>query len=184
MKQNKTSKSIFTENWLPVKSIQNGMILTYNNLKVSGVKIIPRNIFILDIESQNRIMIALKNFYNMIDFEFWLVVADRPVDISVYMSHLQLLYNDAPTPMIRKFIQQDMDKGTSFINNNIVDTEYYILFKEKNVDDVAKKVRLLIQGLLSCGLNAAQTNDEDLRVILDNFLNGGKTSEFGTVMPL
>ena len=46
----------------------------------------------------------------MIDFEFWLVVADRPVDISVYMSQLQLLYNDTPSPAIRKIIMQDIER--------------------------------------------------------------------------
>ena len=91
LKKQKKS-NIFTENWIPVRAIQNNMIVTYDNFKVAGVKISPRNIFILDVDSQNRILIALKNFYNMIDFEFWLVVADRPVDISVYMSQLQLLY--------------------------------------------------------------------------------------------
>ena len=174
----------FTENWLPVKAIQNGMIITYDNLKVSGVKISPRNIFILDPQAQNNVLISLKNFYNMIDFEFWLVVADRPVDISVYMSQLQLLYNETQSPAIRKLIMQDIDKGNTFINNNIVDTEYYFLFKEKDPDVVQKKVRMLIQGLASCGLNASQTTNYDLRVILDNFLNGGKTTEFGTVMPV
>ena len=174
----------FTENWLPVKAIQNGMIITYYNLKVSGVKISPRNIFILDPMAQDNVLISLKNFYNMIDFEFWLVVADRPVDISVYMSQLQLLYNETQSPAIRKLIMQDIDKGNTFINNNIVDTEYYFLFKEKDPDVVQKKVRMLIQGLASCGLNASQTTNDDLRVILDNFLNGGKTTEFGTVMPV
>ena len=174
----------FTENWLPVKAIQKGMIITYDNLKVSGVKISPRNIFILDPMAQDNVLISLKNFYNMIDFEFWLVVADRPVDISVYMSQLQLLYNETQSPAIRKLIMQDIDKGNTFINNNIVDTEYYFLFKEKDPDVVQKKVRMLIQGLASCGLNASQTTNDDLRVILDNFLNGGKTTEFGTVMPV
>lgn len=176
--------SNYTENWLPVKSIQNGVIITYNNLKVSGVKIAPRNIFILDPQAQDNVLISLKNFYNMIDFEFWLVVADRPVDISVYMSQLQLLYNEASSPAIRKLIMQDIDKGNTFINNNIVDTEYYFLFKEKDSDMVQKKIRMLIQGLANCGLNASQTTNDDLRVILDNFLNGGKTTEFGTVMPV
>ena len=180
----KIAGSNFTENWLPVKSIQNGMIITYDNLKVSGVKISPRNIFILDAQSQDNVLISLKNFYNMIDFEFWLVFADRPVDISVYMSQLQLLYNEAQSPAIRKLIMQDIDKGNTFINNNIVDTEYYFLFKEKDPDIVQKKVRMLINGLASCGLNASQTSNDDLRIILDNFLNGGSTTEFGTVMPV
>ena len=180
----KTIGSNYTENWLPVKAIQNGMIVTYDNFRVSGVKISPRNIFILDAQAQDNVLISLKNFYNMIDFEFWLVVADRPVDISVYMSQLQLLYNETQSPAIRKLIMQDIDKGNTFINNNIVDTEYYFLFKEKNPDEVAKKVRMLINGLASCGLNASQTTNDDLRIIMDNFLNGGSTTEFGTVMPV
>ena len=120
----------------------------------------------------------------MIDFEFWLVVADRPVDISVYMSQLQLLYNDTQNPAIRKLIMQDIKKGQRFISNNVVDTEYYFLFKDKDTDILQKRVRMMINGLAGCGLNAAQTNNEDLRVVLENFLNGGNNTEFGTVMSL
>ena len=183
-KSKKTVSSQYTEDWLPISSIQNGFIVTDNKQKVTGVKITPRNIFILDQQEQDNVLIGLKNFYNMIDFEFWLVVADRPVDISVYMSQLQLLYNETQSPSIRKLIMQDIEKGNSFINNNVVDTEYYFLFKEKDNDMVQKKVRMLINGLASCGLNASQTTNDDLRIILDNFLNGGKTTEFGTVMPV
>ncbi len=160
------------------------MIYTYGNYKVTGVKITPRNIFILDNNSQDSVLISLKNFYNMIDFEFWLVVADRPVDLSIYMSQLQLELNDVSDPAVRKLVIQDLDKAQMFINNNIVDTEYYFLFKEKDEEIIQKKIRLLINGLATCGLNASQASNEDLRVMLDNFLNGGKTTEFGTVMPV
>ncbi len=178
----KKRSSAFTEDWLPVRGIQSNMIITTDNFKITGVKIAPRNIFILDPESQNSVLISLKNFYNMIDFEFWLVVADRPVDISVYMSQLQLLYNETQTPVIRKLISQDIEKGKRFINNNIVDTEYFFLFKDKDPDVLQKRVRMMINGLATCGLNASQVSNEDLRVILDNFLNGGSTTEFGMVM--
>ena len=116
------------------------MVILDNNLKVTGVKITPRNIFILDADSQMGIINNLKNFYNQIDFEFWLVVADRPVDISVYMSQLQLLYNQTQSPAIRKLITEDIQKGNSFMNNNVVDTEYFILFKEKRLEIVQKRV--------------------------------------------
>lgn len=172
----------YTEDWLPIKGIQNGYIITTNNMKVTGVKIAPRNIFILDPDAQNNVLIALKNFYNTIDYEFWLVVADRPVDISVYMAQLQLAFNEAQTPAIRKLIAQDIQKGEAFMNNNIVDTEYYFLFKDKNTDVLQKRIRNMINGLASCGLNASMVTNSDLRVVLDNFLNGGQTTEFGTVM--
>lgn len=178
------SVSGYTEDWLPIRAIQNNMIITRDNYKISGVKISPRNIFILDSELQNNILIALRNFYNTIDYEFWLIVADRPVDISVYMSQMQLLLNETSSPAIRKLILQDIDKGETFIRNNVVDTEYYFLFKTKDTDMVQKRVRQLINGLATCGLNSALVSNTDLRVLLENFLNGGNTTEFGTVMPV
>lgn len=178
----KKMSSKYTEDWVPVRDIVNGTILLENKLVVTGVKVMPRNIFILDEQSQSNIMTGLKNFYNQLDFEFWLVCADRPVDITVYLSQLQLLYNQTQQPAIRKLIMEDINKGNSFVNNNVVDTEYYILFKEKDSELMQKKIRLLINGLSGCGLVASQTTNEDLRVILDNFLNGGVTTEFGTVV--
>lgn len=172
----------YTEDWIPIRGITNGAIVTKSKDLVTGVKITPRNIFILDAQTQDNILLALKNFYNMIDFEFWLVVADKPVDLSVYLSQLQLLYNDATFPAIRKMIYEDIEKASYFRSNNVVDTEYFILFKEKNPDMLQKKVRLLINGLAGCGLNASQTSNDDLRTILDNFLNGGLKTEFGTVV--
>lgn len=178
----KKMSSKYTEDWVPVRDIVNGTILLENKLVVTGVKIMPRNIFILDEQSQANIMTGLKNFYNQLDFEFWLVCADRPVDITVYLSQLQLLYNQTQQPAIRKLIMEDINKGNAFVNNSVVDTEYYILFKEKDPELMQKKIRLLINGLSGCGLVASQTTNEDLRIILDNFLNGGVTTEFGTVV--
>ena len=172
-----------TVDWIKdLQGINNGIILLRNQDKVTGVKIEPRNIFILDPDSQANVLTALKNFYNTINYEFWLVVADRPVDISVYLSQLQLLYQNQTNQAVRKLINQDIQKGNDFMHNNVVDTEYYILFKEKNMDLMQKKIRMLLSGLATAGLVARQTSNDDLRIILDNFLNGGMNTEFGTVM--
>ena len=176
------SNSKYTEDWIPIRNISNGMIVLDNKKKVTGVKIRPRNIFILDQGTQDNVLIALKNFYNMIDFEFWLISADRPVDLNYYLARLQLLYNQTPNPAVRKLINQDIDKANDFMNNNITDTEYYILFKEKNDDLIQKRLRTLVTGLANAGLEATQVSNDDLRIILDNFLNSGMTTNFGTVI--
>ena len=129
-------------------------------------------------------LVSLMNFYNTIDFEFWLIVADRPVDVAMYQAEMQLLLNKQPTQAIRKLILQDLEKADYFVNNDVVDTEYYILFKEKNMDLLQKKVRNLINGMAGCGLIASQTSNDDLYMIIDNFLNGGRNFDTGTVMPL
>ena len=182
VKKQKIQTSKYTEDWIPVKAIENGVIILDNKSRVTGVKIRPRNIFILDPTTQENVIIGLKNFYNTIDFDFWLISADRPVDISGYLARLQLLYNQTQSPVIRKMINQDIMKANDFMDNNVTDTEYFILFKEKKPEMIQKKIRTLITGLANCGLDSAQTSNDDLRTILDNFLNAGMKTEFGTVV--
>lgn len=175
-------KDKYTTQFVPVKDIKNGTIILDNNEKVTGVKIMPRNIFILDYDVQSGMISNLKNVYNTIDYEFWIIAADRPVDISVYLSQLQLLYNSTNDPIRRKLIVEDINKGNSFVNNNIVDTEYYLLFKIRDEDKMQKRIRTLITQFANAGLTCHQTTNDDLRIILDNFLNGGQSTTFGTVM--
>ena len=179
MAKKKQVKSKYTD--VPVKNIVNGTIILDDDTKVTGVKIMPRNIFILDQSTQNAIITNLRTVYNVIDYEFWIIAADRPVDINVYLSELQLLYNRVTDNSKRKIIMQDINKANMFLSNNVVDTEYFLLFKDKNTDVIAKKIRNLINNFASAGLTAFQTTNDDLRMILDNFLNGGQTTTFGTV---
>jgi len=117
------NRSKYTVDDIPVKSITNGSIILNNNFKVTGIKIMPRNIFILDWDSQNAIIANLKNVYNIIDYEFWIIAADRPVDINLYLSQLQLQYNTLQDNAKRKIIVEDINKANMFMNNNVVDTE-------------------------------------------------------------
>ena len=180
----KTARSKYTVDDIPVKAIANGVILLDNGFKVTGIKIMPKNIFILDQASQDAIIDNLRNVYNMIDYEFWLIIADRPVDINVYLSQLQLLYQRTPDSAIRKIIMQDINKANAFMGAeyNVVDTEYFILFKEKKLEVIQKRIANLISGLANAQINSVRVSNVDLRMILDNFLNGGMTTTFGTVM--
>ena len=177
-----SNSSQYTENWITVKAIENNIIMLDNKQMVTGVKIQPKNIFILDEITQTNVIESFKTFYNLIDYEFWIIVADRPVDINIYVSQLQLQLNDTQNPVLRKLIFDDIKKAETFINNDVVDTEFFILFKETNNEMLQKKVRNLINGLASCGLIGSQTSNEDLRMILDNFLNGGQKFENRTVI--
>ena len=179
-----TNSSKYTEDWLPIKDIASGMIRLNNGEYVTGVKISPKNIFILDEDERNNIIYNLRNFYNVLDFEFWLVIADRPVDINMYLAQLQLLYQRSQSNVVRKIIMQDINKANKFMGAeyNVIDTEYFILFKEKRAEIIQKRIHNIIGQLAAAGLNASQVSNSDIRMILDNFLNGGKTASLGTVM--
>ena len=181
-KKNNSSK--YTEDWVPIKNIKDGMVQLEGDWYVTGIRIEPKNIFILDYQEQNNVIFNLRNFYNTIDYEFWLIVCDRPVDINMYLAQLQLMDANSQFPQIRKLIRQDIDKGESFRSTavNAVDTEYYILFRDKKVEVLEKRIHTLIGNLATSGLNSRKVTNEDLRVIFDSFFNGNMKSEFGTVM--
>ncbi len=172
--------SKYSEDWVPIKNIMNGMIQLDNGQYVTGVKIESKDIFIMDQQLQNNVIYGMRNFYNAIDYEFWLVIADRPVDINLYLSQLQVLYSKTTDRAKRKLIIQDIDKANLFMSNemSVVDTEYFILFKEKKTEIIQKRIHNLITNLANAGVNSSQTSNSDLRMLLDNFLNGGVTTEF------
>lgn len=182
--KNKNVVSKYTEDWVPIKQIMNGMIQLDSGEYVTGVKVAPRNIFIMDQGTQDNVIANLRNFYNTMDYEFWLIVADRPVDIDVHLAELQMKYNNEASSAIRKLIMQDINKANMFMSAeyNVVDTEYFILFKEKKLDVVQKRLHNLISNLSTCGLNSTQTTNNDLRMLIDNFFNGGQSTTLGTVM--
>jgi len=186
-KKTDTSQAVskYAEDWVPIKNIMNGMIQLDNNEYVTGVKIAPKNIFIMDSGVQQNTIANIRNMYNAIDYEFWLIVADRPVDIGVYLSTLQIAYNNANNGVTRKLIMEDINKANMFMSKeyNVVDTEYYILFKEKKMEIIQKRIHNLISQLAASGLQSTQTSNSDLRMIIDNFFNGGSQTGFGTVMP-
>lgn len=190
-KKIKIEQSKYTEDWLPIKDIKNGMIEVEGKIGegtqlVVGVRIEPKNIFISEQSIQDRTIAALRNFYNTLDYEFWLVCCDRPVDINLYRSELEIMYNDAQSQQIRKMILEDIQKCEKFIGPeiNAVDTEFYLLFKDgpKNMERIQKRIHNIISGLATAGLNSRQLTDDDVRVLLDSFFNDSKRVEYGTVM--
>ena len=178
------SASKYTENWIPIKGIANGMIQLETGELVTGIKINPKNIFILDEDAQQRVIYNLRNFYNTLDYEFWIIIADRPVDINMYLAQLQLLYQKTTNNITKKLILQDINKANQFMGAefNVIDTEYFLIFKEKRPEIIQKRINNLIATLANAGINSMQVSNSDLRMILDNFLNGGQTTTFGTVM--
>jgi hypothetical protein len=178
------TSSSYTDKWVPVRGIQNGEIVLDNGFRVTGVKVRPRNIFILDYDSQSNAIFNLRNFYNTLDYPFWLIISDRPVDINVYLAQLNVLYGTVGSQAIKKLIREDIEKANTFMSKdvNVTDTEYFILFKDKRPDIIKKRIQNIISGLANAGLQSSKTSNEDLRVLIDGFMNGGVSTNFGTVI--
>ena len=56
-----TNSSKYTDSWLPIKQIMNGMIQLESGYYVTGVKVHPKNIFIMDEQARDGIIYNLRN---------------------------------------------------------------------------------------------------------------------------
>ena len=63
-----------------------------------------------------------------------------------------------------------------------VDKQFFILFKEKKPDIIAKIIRNLISSLAMCGVDSRQVTNDDLRDLLDSFFNSNIRTEFKAVI--
>ena len=132
-------KSKNTESWLPIRSILNGAIQLDDGMQVTGVKVQPKNIFIMDYDTQKNVIYNLRNLYNTLDYEFSIIVADRPVDVNVYLSQLQLLYNNVQTPVLKKLVMQDINKANLFMSKEVVTKSNVPTVEKKIVENQTKK---------------------------------------------
>jgi len=174
----------YSEDWLPIKQIANGMIELESGEFVCAVKVHPRNIFILPQMERTSIINNLSSFYNTIDYEFWLVIVNRPVDISAYIANLQVLENSNGIHLaIRKMINEDINKANQFVGSSygVTDTEYYIMFKEKKSELIEKKLNDIVGGLSGARLTGTRATNEDMRMILDNFFSDCSNTSFNSV---
>ena len=64
----KTKSKYTNDHFVPVKSIVNGMIILDNNYYITGVKIMPKNIFILEQSAQDNVIVNLRRVYDSIDY--------------------------------------------------------------------------------------------------------------------
>ncbi len=172
-KKQKNKGQLYTEDLINIVGIENGMIILKDKSKITGIKIMPRNIFILEEEERLHLLASLRQAYNLIDYDFWLFGIDRPVDLESYVNELMNLYGQDVSPAVKKIIQEDIEKVNTFARNNVVDIEYYLLFKERDNDEIAKRIRNLQNGFISAGITVSQTTNEDLRVLLNSILNDG-----------
>ena len=94
--------------------------------------------------------------------------------VSYYKPHMGLFIFDTFCSLLIGIINLAYPYATRAIINEFI--------PEKNLEMIQKRLRTIITGLANCGLDSAQTANDDLRTIIDNFLNGGMRTDFGTVI--
>ena len=162
--------------WATVRQITSGVVVLNTGELVSGVKIIPRNIFIMQQDDTNAIIYGLSKFYDSIDFDYWLIIGDKPVDLNNYFNSVQNIYNTSSSEHIRAIARDDIVKANKYVSGDygVSDTEYFLLFKDKTIQSVQERISKIISGIRECDLDATQVSNDELRLVMDTFLSNGK----------
>ena len=98
----------------------------------------------------------------------------------IYPGYLSSLTSMSGIKVVIKHIPLPFSSISRMLNKELADLKQR--FQEEKDKTIQERIRNLINNFASAGLTVFQTNNDDLRMILDNFLNGGQTTTFGTVL--
>ena len=85
---------------------------------------------------------------------------------SIYISSGVIFYSENNLHNV-KIVKLSETKNKTVYTKPISKKVSKKIFKEKNLELVQKKIRMMVSGLASAGLDAKQTSNEDLRIISD-----------------
>ena len=122
VKKNNGSK--YTEDWLPIRNITNGAIILENKVKVTGVKIRPRNIFILDKNQNSREILKLTDIKEK----------ERYRDKCLQENYILLSKIYGQPPISFNFNYKDINKN-EFQHNDITPKEFLEICFPNDMND-------------------------------------------------
>lgn len=165
------------QGWIPVVDITNNHLKRKDDVNVGIIKIEPINFLLLSDSEQKRIIKALSEVMNGLDYSYDFFSIPIPVDLDGFILDLENKKQDESDFIKRKILEEDIrDAAIMASEGEAIDRNYYLLHQYK--EDVANDENILLkrsqeleEELTSIGLISQISNDQKIRDLLFNFLN-------------
>jgi len=176
-KQQRNSGKPTTQEWVPVKDVDNNVIHRKDKYLVGAVKVQPINLSLYPEDEKERIVRQLAEVMNGLDYDYLFYTIDRPVDLDAYINNLDLMKSEENDLKKKRILEEDIKfAATMASEGDALDLYFYVIHsikKEKSVDEsvLNKRSLELASELDSIGLFAHPCLDHELRELLFIFFN-------------
>jgi hypothetical protein len=196
-------KGFASQNFVPIKSIRDGVITLDNGEFRSVIMVSSLNLSLKSEDEQTAILSQFQNFFNSIDFPIQIYSKSRRADIDPYLNSLKERVKEVDSELLKLQIVEYIDYIKAFTSeNNIMNKQFYVIIpyvapvisggglmnfgssKGGDLDNFYKikeqmyqRVSVVKSGLSRCGLKTTDLDTEMLIELYYEILNPGAESK-------
>lgn len=156
------------QEWMPVKTIKNNMIVLKNGVEVAVFRVEPINFKLKSKLEQMAVLEGYKYFLKRCNFDMQIVMQTRKADIS---KHVSAVRRNTCNDVLLKECAEDY---INFINGiaaqkSGISRDFYIAVRgDGNVDDKFQKIK---EGLTACENNVYMCCNDELKRLICGCIN-------------
>jgi len=163
--------------WLPIKDIQEGVLITENGDYVKLLEILPINFLYLSDAEQSRIVGYFANYLKIAPDELQILCITRETDVTAYESRMWEFYDTEREEACRAMIEDNIREVHFRASNGALSTRFFLVFRYEPpmplhgdgfaaVADALYDVETTARQYLSrCGLTIVQPDYSDNFVV-------------------
>ncbi len=198
-------KGLASQNFVPIKSIREGVVFLGDNEYRSVVMVSSINLSLKGENEQTAILSQFQNFFNSLDFPIQIYSKSRRTDIDPYLKSLNERLNMVEGELIKLQIVEYIAYIKSFTEeNNIMNKQFYVIvpylaptisssslmnFGDKKEEggemagfyrikeQIYERMSVVKSGLSRCGLKTTDMDTEDLIQLYYEILNPSASSK-------
>ena len=173
-KQDQQSKEMSVQDLIPLKDIQDGILITPNNKMVQCIKVSAINLELTSNAECNEIFETFEGFLKTLTYHVLFTNVSMPVDLTTYIAEEKQILNETKNPFKRMLLESYIDYSEGIeTNQDIMQRQRYVIFAEKMKEDtpeeryetaleIEEKKQEIIDSLSELELEAEGVTDIEL----------------------
>ncbi|CFX16367.1 Uncharacterized [Syntrophomonas zehnderi OL-4] len=177
----KEKEKMTAQDWLPIKDITSHFLFRKDGQLVAVLKIEPINIVLKSDSEKKRIVSAVHEAWNGIQYAIQILALPRPVDLDKYLDELQEIARET-TDIARKRILQEYIHYIAGIvrGGEALERRYYLLISMAEVkqgkEELLKRAYELAANLETSGLKVNICDDVQIIDMAFSFLHPSQSA--------
>ena len=175
-------KSVFAhresvQEWLPIKSIIGGTVLTMDNRFIKVLEVLPVNFYLKSQSDRQSIIFYFASYLKIAPERLQIRVITQQANIGDYVNRMKEHQEKEDNADCRKMIQDNIDEVSYLADNGAITRRFFLIFQyehamkarantaEAIADKLREQAHTAIRYLDQCGLEVLEPEYEDNALI-------------------
>lgn len=133
-------QGLSVQDLIPLKDIQDGILITPDNKMVQCIKVSAINLELTSNAECNEIFETFEGFLKTLTYHVVFTNVSMPVDLTTYINDEKQILNETKNPFKQMLLESYIDYSEEIeINQDIMQRQRYVIFAEKMKEDTPEE---------------------------------------------